>query len=71
MVAPYAFQDLALHAAEIVADGAAVKAGKRWLRLRYRCVVAPTAQAPSEFAFALGDAIPESEWSEHFLSAGS
>jgi hypothetical protein len=71
MVAPCAFQDLVIHAAEIVADGAAVRAGDHWLRLRYRCVIDPTAPAPSDFAFALGDDIPKAEWSDHFLVAGS
>lgn len=69
MVAPYAFQDLAIHADEIIADGAAVRAGRDWRRLRYRCAIGTAAEVPSEFVFALGDDIPKAQWSDHFLTA--
>ncbi|WP_170976594.1 DUF930 domain-containing protein [Rhizobium sp. FKL33] len=69
MVAPYAFQDLAIRADEIIADGAAVRAGRDWRRLRYRCAIGTAAEAPSDFVFALGDDIPKAQWSDHFLTA--
>lgn len=69
MVAPYPFQDLAIHADGIIADGAAVRAGRDWRRLRYRCAIGTAAEVPSEFVFALGDDIPKAQWSDHFLTA--
>jgi hypothetical protein len=71
LVAPYAFKDIAIRETEIVAEGAAVQAGRQWRKLRYRCTIGSAAEAPSDFAFSLGADIPTAEWSDHFLTAGS
>lgn len=60
MIAPYAFQDLAIHADEIIADGAAVRTGRDWRCLRYRCAIGTAADAPSRLATKSRSAVERS-----------
>ena len=49
------------------ADGAAFHNGAGWWRLRYRCGLTPDHLRVASFQFAVGDAIPRSQWQAHNL----
>ncbi len=66
----YAMGDIKLTDVILVADGAALRDHRNWYNIRYTCEVAPDMEAVVAFEFALGEAIPESEWEAHYLAAG-
>ncbi|MDN2582256.1 DUF930 domain-containing protein [Aquibium sp. ELW1220] len=68
-VVAYAMGDIALTGFTLVADGAALRDHQAWYNMRYRCEVAADMEAVVAFEFVLGEAIPESEWAEHYLAA--
>ncbi|MDH6268018.1 hypothetical protein M2360_003421 [Rhizobium sp. SG_E_25_P2] len=70
-VAPYAMRDIAMQGTVIVAEGAAIRGGGHWRRLRYRCSIDQDAETPSDFSFSLGEEIPQQQWAEHFLAAAA
>lgn len=55
----------------IVADGAAVRTGKDWYGLKYRCDVAPDHGKVVAFEFQLGTAVPRDLWDEYGLTDDS
>jgi hypothetical protein len=68
-VAPYA-----MAAEEMTSDGVEVKGGafrakKKWYNIQFKCTVDVHSGKVASFAFALGEAIPESEWQAHDLVA--
>ncbi|MEQ8445218.1 MAG: DUF930 domain-containing protein [Pelagibacterium sp.] len=69
-VVAYAHADPVLEDNLLIADGAAVQVGDRWLALRFRCELTSDLTAVTAFEFAVGDEIPKSEWDSHGLSIG-
>lgn len=67
-IVPYAFADMRRSGSELRVEGGAVRIRERWYALRFRCRAAPDAHSVAEFEFSIGDAIPESEWEQHYLN---
>ena len=53
----------------LTALAGAFRSRRLWYNVSFECVAAPTLDGVASFAFKLGDAIPESEWEEHYLNA--
>jgi hypothetical protein len=53
----------------LTAAGGAFRSRRQWYNVSFKCVAAPTLDGVTSFLFKLGDAIPESEWEEHYLNA--
>lgn len=67
----YAMADTKLTGRKLRADGGAFRSNGHWYVIKYTCDVAPDVGSVVGFEFRVGDEIPESEWSKHFLSAGA
>lgn len=65
----YAFEGIAVTGLSLEANGGAYRAAGQWHRIRYRCAVTPDIRSVSEFAYAVGALVPESEWEAHFLNS--
>lgn len=63
----YAYADPQLGKDSIKAPGAAVRSGKVWYHLSYECRTSEDGMDVKSFSFELGAAIPEEEWSKHYL----
>jgi hypothetical protein len=63
----YAMGEARLSGDLLSADGAAFHNGAGWWRLRYRCGLTPDHLRVASFQFAVGDAIPRSQWQAHNL----
>jgi hypothetical protein len=68
-VVAYAMEDIKLVDVTLEAEGAALRDHRNWYNLRYKCEVAADMEAVVAFEFALGEAIPESDWAEHLLAS--
>jgi hypothetical protein len=69
-VVAYAMADIRLSNVTLEAGGAALRDHQNWYNIRYTCEVTADMEAVVAFEFALGEAIPESEWEAHFLAPG-
>lgn len=65
----YAMADTQVTAHTIQADGGAFRNARQWYQIKFRCEVADDFQSVTDFQFAVGDLIPESEWDAHNLTA--
>ncbi|MEQ8598942.1 MAG: DUF930 domain-containing protein [Devosia sp.] len=65
----YAFEGIAVTGLSLEANGGAYRAAGQWRRIRYRCAVTPDIRSVSEFAYAVGALVPESQWEAHFLNS--
>jgi len=65
----YAFADLMGSGFTLIARGGAFRSRRNWYGIAFTCTAAPGYEAVSGFEFKLGEAIPESEWEEHYLNA--
>ena len=63
----YAMGEARLAGDLLSADGAAFHNDAGWWRLRYRCGLTPDHLKVASFQFAVGDAIPQSQWQAHSL----
>lgn len=63
----YAFADTKVGADNIVAPGAAVRSAGHWYRLSYRCRTTADGLDVRDFSYALGNEVPKSDWSAHYL----
>jgi len=63
----YAFHDTSLKGDTIKAPGAAIRSGDTWYHLSYVCQTSDDGLQIKSFQYALGDPIPKSEWSKHYL----
>jgi len=68
-VVGYAFGDLEVEGDTLVADGGAYRRQGKWFKLRFDCTARPDMTSVAAFDYALGGAIPRSQWEEHFLNA--
>jgi hypothetical protein len=69
VVVSYAMKETRLMGMTLVSDGGAFRSRRRWFGVRFRCTVAADYSGVEDFAFAIGDAIPEDEWEAHDLTA--
>ncbi len=69
LVAPYAMKGEKVRGNSVEVEGGAFRSKRNWFNVRFHCEVDPAGQAVVAFAFAIGDAIPRSEWQEHNLVA--
>lgn len=69
-VVAYAMAETKISAHAVVAEGGAIRSGKRWFNIEYRCELAPDLTRVVAFAFRLGEPIPRSGWEEHNLPDG-
>lgn len=70
-VVAYAMAETKISANAVVAEGGAIRSGKQWFNIEYRCELAPDLTRVVAFAFRLGEAIPRSGWEEHNLPDGA
>ncbi|MFK8254023.1 DUF930 domain-containing protein [Ancylobacter terrae] len=63
----YAFADTQAGPDSLKAPGAAVRSGNVWYHMSYSCQTSAEGTDIRAFSFKLGDAIPESEWAQHYL----
>ncbi len=70
-VVAYAMAETKITTHEVVAKGGAIRSGKRWFNIEYRCELAPDLTRVVAFAFRLGEPIPRSGWEEHNLPDGT
>lgn len=49
--------------------GGAFRSRRQWFNVSFQCIASPTLDGVDSFSFKLGEAIPESEWEEHYLNA--
>ncbi len=65
----YAMADPVSSGLMLTAMGGAFRSRRLWYGVSFQCTVAPTLDGVTSFSFKLGDAIPPSEWEEHYLNA--
>lgn len=65
----YAMADPVSSGLMLTAMGGAFRSRRLWYGVSFECTAAPTLDGVTSFSFKLGDAIPESEWEEHYLNA--
>lgn len=65
----YAMADPISSGLMLTAMGGAFRSRRLWYNVSFECVAAPTLDGVTSFSFKLGEAIPESEWEEHYLNA--
>ncbi|MCS0497377.1 DUF930 domain-containing protein [Ancylobacter mangrovi] len=65
----YAYSDTHLKGPRIKAPGAAIRSGRTWYHLSYDCLTEHDGMDVKTFSYKLGSAIPDSEWSHHYLVA--
>jgi len=68
-VSASSFAETTLDGRVFEATGAAYREDRKWYHLSFICTVRADLEAVTEFAFSLGELIPESEWEEHNLIA--
>ena len=69
-VVAYAMAEAKIGARDVVAEGGAIRSGKRWFNIEFNCELAPDLTRVVAFAFRLGEPIPRSAWEEHNLPDG-
>ena len=67
-VVAYAMADVKRIKDTLTADGGAFRSERKWYRLKFECRVSTNRERVEDFAFAVGDAIPKSQWEAHGLS---
>ncbi|MEK1931831.1 MAG: DUF930 domain-containing protein [Pararhizobium sp.] len=65
----YAMADINLSGQKLAADGGAFRSKRRWYNIGFTCDATADLKKIVSFAFLAGDAIPESQWGDHNLSA--
>lgn len=65
----YAMADTHIAGDALSADGGAFHSKGLWYAVRFRCELTPDHAKVAAFAFAVGEAIPRSEWARHNLPA--
>ena len=68
-LSPSAFATTIVDGYKLDAPAAAYRAARKWYAVQFTCTVTPDFESVTEFRFAVGDAIPESEWEDHDLLA--
>jgi len=63
----YAYRDPVIKGWKIRAPGAAIRSGKTWYHLAYECETQNEGMDVKSFSYKLGAAIPDAEWSAHYL----
>lgn len=71
LVIAYAMAAAKLSADLVTAEGAAFQSQGRWYNLAFKCRISPRQQKVLAFEFAIGTAVPRSEWAAHYLPASS
>jgi hypothetical protein len=66
-VVAYATADTRIAGNAVAADGGAFRSHDRWYNIRFECEVSPDLARVVAFAFAVGAAIPRSEWERRNL----
>jgi hypothetical protein len=69
LVSSYAMSQLKFKGKVVIADGAAFQSSGIWYNLAFRCQVSPDRARVQSFEFAIGDAIPRSQWSSLNLTS--
>lgn len=67
-LAPHAFRNSVQRANEIFAAAAAIRSGRIWYEIAYRCRLSASGSEIVGFEFALGDPIDRALWDEHGLA---
>ena len=67
-LAPHAFRNSVQRDNEIIATAAAIRSGRVWYEIAYRCLLSAGGSEIVGFEFALGDPIDRSLWDEHGLA---
>jgi len=65
---PYAMADTTAAGFTITATGGAFRSRRKWYGISFRCTAAADYSGVTQFAFRLGDPIPEDQWEEHNLN---
>lgn len=65
----YTMADIKLSGQKLAADGGAFRSKRRWYNIGFTCEVTADLKEVVSFAFLVGNAIPESQWGDHNLSA--
>jgi hypothetical protein len=68
MIVAYTMKDTVRQGQTLIADGAVFRSARAWYRLKFRCTVLPDFSAVTDYAFAIGDAVPREEWEAHDLT---
>ncbi len=63
----YAFANTSIKDSAIKAPGAAIRSRDKWYHLSYYCVTKDQGMDVESFEYKLGEAVPENEWSDHYL----
>ncbi|GAB1580535.1 DUF930 domain-containing protein [Phyllobacterium phragmitis] len=66
-VLAYAFAEPVIGTDSIRTSGAAFRSGGKWFHLSFNCKTSPDHLKVLSFQYAIGSAIPESEWQQHYL----
>lgn len=68
-VVGYAFDDYAVEGDMLRVEGGAYRSAGQWFHIRYRCSILADMTGVGRFEYVVGEAVPQSEWEEHFLNA--
>jgi hypothetical protein len=68
MIVAYTLGETVRQGLTLIADGAVFRSARAWYELRFRCTVLPDFSAVTDYAFAIGDAVPRDEWEAHDLT---
>lgn len=68
MIVAYTMADTVRQGLTLVADGAVFRSKRAWYRLKFRCTILPDFSAVTDYAFAVGQAVPREEWEAHDLT---
>ncbi|KSV75968.1 hypothetical protein N185_16100 [Sinorhizobium sp. GW3] len=66
-IVSYSFADFSIHGQQIRAPGAAIRSHGKWYHLSFNCRTDETLVNVDELEFSVGDEVPRSLWSEHYL----
>ena len=65
---PYAMTDPVAAGFTMTAAGGAFRSRRKWYGIAFRCTAAADYSGVTQFAFKLGDPIPEDQWEDHNLN---
>lgn len=65
---PYAMADTLAAGFTMTASGGAFRSRRKWYGIAFRCTAAADYSGVTQFAFKLGDPIPEDQWEDHNLN---
>lgn len=68
-LSPSALATTSLSGNTLNAPAAAFRVARKWYAVRFVCTVTPEFDGVTDFRFAVGEAIPESDWDAHDLIA--